>query len=238
MNNGIMNNNFWKNYFTVYDILLNIMPYKQLITKLCSSLKISSNDLILDAGCGTGNLCKLIENNRGRVIGLDIEFSGLLRAKKKISKCRFVIGNLNTNLPFSDNTFDKIVSNNVLYCVNKNDRKKVIHEFYRVLKPNGTIVISNPIIDFNPFTILDNHIKLEYKKFGLFYTILNNIKLLTSIIKLFFYYSIIKKNVKKGSYSFFQKMEQKELLSSCGFKNISNDIFVYANQSIMNIGAK
>lgn len=48
------------------------------------------------------------------------------------------------NLPFSDNTFDCIYFNDVLEHLPKNTELKALSEIYRVLKPNGMLVLTTP----------------------------------------------------------------------------------------------
>lgn len=95
------------------------------------------NNLILDAGCGTGaNLFFL--KRYGKVVGIDI-------SKEAVRLCRLKglksvkTGSIN-NLPFSDNSFELVTCFDVL-GQNGVDEKKALSEFYRVLKPNGILFI-------------------------------------------------------------------------------------------------
>ena len=53
----------------------------------------------------------------------------------------FSCTDLNQTLPFQDNTFDKVVSNLVLGYLT--DPVATLRELFRVLAPNGTLVLSN-----------------------------------------------------------------------------------------------
>lgn len=95
------------------------------------------NNLILDAGCGTGaNLFFL--KRYGKVVGIDI-------SKEAVRLCRLKglksvkTGSIN-NLPFPDNSFELVTCFDVL-GQNGVDEKKALSEFYRVLKPNGFLFI-------------------------------------------------------------------------------------------------
>lgn len=69
-------------------------------------------------------------------------------------------------------------------------------------------------------------------------TLLLVIKLIPATLRMFYYNFLIKKENKGGSYSFFVAGEQKNLLEKSGFKDISNDIYTYSNQAILNKAIK
>lgn len=50
-------------------------------------------------------------------------------------------------LPFADNTFDELVARDFLEHFKKNDTGKLLRDWYRVLKPNGCILIAVPHIE-------------------------------------------------------------------------------------------
>lgn len=113
--------------------------------KLSEKLNLPSNSLILDAGCGEGNVATyLAEKYKYRIYGVDLlDFA----IKKSISKSKelnlqnrlkFQIGDY-TSLPFKDKTFDGIYTMETL--VHVPNYKKALKEFYRVLKPNGKLVL-------------------------------------------------------------------------------------------------
>lgn len=55
------------------------------------------------------------------------------------------------NLPFEDHSFDLITTYSFLTRMIFNDAKKVVKEWYRVLKPNGTVLTTVHISDFKEF---------------------------------------------------------------------------------------
>ncbi|OGY12939.1 MAG: hypothetical protein A3A58_00680 [Candidatus Blackburnbacteria bacterium RIFCSPLOWO2_01_FULL_41_27] len=95
---------------------------------------------ILDAGCGTGMLAKKLQTI-GRVTGVDISPEAIKYAKKRRVKVRLASV---TELPFNDNTFDLIVSIDVLYHQLVNNDLKAFSEFKRVLKPSGILILKVP----------------------------------------------------------------------------------------------
>lgn len=111
---------------------------RQLILKL---IEADGNAKVLDIGCGRGDLSKEIMTSKGgKVFGIDLLVGEALRAHDK--GINVVLGDIDRGLPFKDESFDKIVSNQVIEHVCDTDG--FIKECYRVLEYGGTCVISTP----------------------------------------------------------------------------------------------
>ena len=103
------------------------------------------NSQVLDMACGTADsTIALAKAGVPRVVGVDISEGMLKVGKKKIEEL-----NLNSvislkvedceNLSFNDNTFDAAF---IAFGIrNFEDKKKGLKELYRVLKPNGHLLI-------------------------------------------------------------------------------------------------
>ncbi|MCS7201027.1 MAG: methyltransferase domain-containing protein [Patescibacteria group bacterium] len=230
--------NFWRKYFKYYDVLNYLESYKELLDEILNQLNPREGELILDAGVGTGNLAILIERSGAKVIGLDFSPEALEIYRSKNPNAEVILHNLETPLPFKDNYFDKIVSNNTLYNIPRNKRQEVFNELFRVLKPGGLIVISNIHKDFKPLKIYLDGINKSFRKNGLIKTILLMIKLIEPTLKMFYYNRIIQKTHKLDNQNLFDFNEQRELLSKAGFINISENKMVYSDQGILNIAYK
>lgn len=90
--------------------------------------------LILDLGCGGG---RHYFANYGRVIGIDPVLELLPMAKKLYAEVYHAGG---YQMPFADNTFDYIVSSDVLGHIPFDKKDVLFSEMYRVLKPGGRTV--------------------------------------------------------------------------------------------------
>jgi ubiquinone/menaquinone biosynthesis C-methylase UbiE len=103
-------------------------------------LKPRPGEIILDAGCGTGVFTLDILSLGSKVIGIDISLPMLVQAEKKLKGFPFsmVLADL-LNLPFLENSFDKVVSMTALEFVD--DGKRVVEELFRVAKKGGDIVV-------------------------------------------------------------------------------------------------
>ena len=229
----MLTTDFWHKYFKVYDVLNLAIPYQELLNSVCGELDIKSGERILEAGSGTGNLALKIKERGGLPVGIDMSQEGINIHKNKDPGVEVILGNLTDKLPFQDNSFDKICSNNTLYAIPRDKRDAVIKELYRILKPNGKIVISNITEGFSPFKIYKDHVLKEFKRNGLLYILRNIVKFIKPTIKMFYYNHLIKKEHGDGDFDFFEEGEQKKILEENRFKNISNEKRVYANQAVL-----
>jgi len=229
---------FWEKYFLTYDILNEAIPYQKLMADLIEALKVDKGNLIFDAGSGTGNLCIRLKECGSRPIGFDFSERAISIHKKKDQDAEVVFGDLTLNLPFPDNTFDKVVSNNVLYTINKSLRLVVIKEFYRILKPNGTVVIANVHTGFNPLVIFMDHLRQSKHIKGMLKTAIDFGRKCYAVWKMFYYSLLLIRKDRNWKFAFMEKDEQRYLLSEAGFKNVAETLFTYSNQSYLDVGVK
>ena len=100
--------------------------------------------MVLEAGCGTGQLSNFLGMNWGRtVIGADLCLNSLRLAKTFRDRCsianaQFVQMNL-FRPPFPDDTFDVVISNGVLH--HTSDPEGGFRSIARTLKPGGVVII-------------------------------------------------------------------------------------------------
>lgn len=108
-------------------------------------LNLRSNQVVLDAGCGSGIVSRAILDHEptAKVIGVDASELRLKQAERatdviKRQKIEFRQGSL-TDLPVEDESVDVVVCRFVYEYLQ--DPHKVAEEFKRVLKPNGVAYI-------------------------------------------------------------------------------------------------
>jgi ubiquinone/menaquinone biosynthesis C-methylase UbiE len=229
---------FWERYFKTYDILNEAIPYQKLLEDFIRSLNINEGDLILDAGSGTGNLCIRLKACGSKPVGFDFSEKAIKIHLSKDHDAEVYFGDLTHTLAFPNNYFDKIVSNNVLYTINKDIRLDVIKELHRILKPRGKLVIANVHIGFNPFLILLDHLKQSIKLKGIINTIRDLPGKICAIFKIFYYSFVLITRDRKGRYAFMEEDEQRKLLLQAGFRNVHETIKTYSNQSYLDMGIK
>jgi len=118
--------------------------YRILLTVINKNLK-GKNKRILDIGCGAGTLSFYLANKGHDVLGIDI-------SQKAISEClnsKKVLGLKNLRfqqIDFPNNypkeKFDEVLFTEVIEHLE--DDKKALNAIYRVLRPNGLMILSTP----------------------------------------------------------------------------------------------
>jgi SAM-dependent methyltransferase len=114
-------------------------------------LHLSPDAFVLEVGCGSGGYALHLAEKVGcRLVGLDINAPGvrnanqLALARGLASQARFQQCDASKNLPFDDNTFDAVFSNDVLCHLP--ERPAVLVEIFRVLKPGGRMLFSDALV--------------------------------------------------------------------------------------------
>ena len=132
-----------------YDLAIKLtMPETKFRNKLIDELDPKNNENILEFGFGTGqNIVLAIQrNNLANFNGVDIYQKVKVIAEHKINKL-----GLKANLelydgkvfPYENNSFDKVFSSLVFHQLDRETKLQCLKEIYRVLKPNGQLVIGD-----------------------------------------------------------------------------------------------
>jgi 2-polyprenyl-3-methyl-5-hydroxy-6-metoxy-1,4-benzoquinol methylase len=94
---------------------------------------------ILDIGCGIGTYVRRFREFSDEVYGVDVEEERVAEASQTLPNISVAPGEA---LPFPDDFFDLVFSNEVIEHVQ--DDRRTIEEAVRVTRPGGTIVIFAP----------------------------------------------------------------------------------------------
>lgn len=109
---------------------------------------LPAGDLVLDVGCGHGRHARPLALTGHRVVGIDLSRRLLSIAKASAASSRELrtvdwVGGDATTLPFSEGTFDAVLSVAVVHHLPSNDdRIRGLEEMRRVLRPGGRAFIS------------------------------------------------------------------------------------------------
>jgi len=231
----MISNKFWAKYFKIYDKLNLVPSYVELLTSICEELRPEPGSLVLDIGSGTGNLAVLLKGLGCRVVALDFCRDALVCHQAKGDDSCLVLGDLTQGLPYRDNSFDAIVSNNALYTLSAGNQIKAMKELHRVLKPGGRIVLANPRAGWKPLAIYRRGISLSVRAVGPGVTAFRMVRWIAPTVKMLYYNW---KLAKESRYHYFEPDEQRGLLEVCGFRPTSDTKWVYGGQSMLDCAAK
>jgi len=117
--------------YTVEELLKFIDPKKE--------------DVLLDAGCGSGENIILLSKMVKKVVGVDFSEGMVNRATKKIKEheienAECYVGDV-TDLKFEDGSFDKVICISVLQYLDDKSCEKALSELIRVAKKDGYVLL-------------------------------------------------------------------------------------------------
>ncbi len=133
----------------------SLVGKKRVSDRLVAALQLSGNERVLDAGCGRGlaliGCAKRL--TAGKVVGIDLWAAKDLSdnnpeatranaaAEGVADRVELETGDI-TRLPFSDASFDAVISMTVIHNIPSRDgRDQALRELVRVLKPGGRIAL-------------------------------------------------------------------------------------------------
>ncbi len=101
---------------------------------------------VLDIGCGYGwSVLNFLQRNVKKIVGIEVTEEDLGTIRKNIKSDQLELRAASgTCLPFEANSFDTIVSWEVIEHIRRGDEKMMLAEAARVLKPGGVFYLSTP----------------------------------------------------------------------------------------------
>ena len=117
---------------------------------ILSVLRPQDGELILDVGCGVGTFAYHSAKRGSRAIGIDYSEKSIEVSRKLVEQfglaglAQFISCDATAKLPFNNNYFDKIVAADFIEHIDEDQKRRLVSEMSRVLKPGGIIVVFTP----------------------------------------------------------------------------------------------
>jgi ubiquinone/menaquinone biosynthesis C-methylase UbiE len=132
-------------YDMVMERMMRETEFKQ---ALVHQARVTKDYQVLDLGCGTATLTLLIKqaHPEAKVTGLDGDPKALEIARDKIAKSGLTITldeGMAFNLPYPDNSFDRVFSGLLFHHLTREDKERTLKEVYRVLRPGGELHVAD-----------------------------------------------------------------------------------------------
>lgn len=140
---------------TIYSLFFNrqVRSYRCILENVKTELDFSTYQSVIDIGCGTGALCKVLQEYRLDATGLDLAVAMLAIAKKKAGKVapnescvRFICGDVLNGLPYRDDSFDVAIASYVAHGLMPNERLILYNEMKRVARHTAVLFDYNDTV--------------------------------------------------------------------------------------------
>lgn len=145
-----IDNIFWDFYASAYDDIAKYYePYKQLMKEIIGFIQtdVKKASVILDAGCGTGEISINLAKKGFKMHSIDISnamlkvFEGKIK-KMKLNNLSINKGDLNKKLAYKNSFFNAVINVHSLFMMD--NIYFTLNEFNRVLKTKGYLIIAHP----------------------------------------------------------------------------------------------
>jgi ubiquinone/menaquinone biosynthesis C-methylase UbiE len=200
---------------------------KELISFLIRKNILTNNDLIAEFGCGTGKLTELLLKNGNEVHCIEPEKEMHNFTKKKLLKYnKFSISDCSAEkTKLLDNNYNVILAAQSFHLFHPNKAKK---QFYRIIKPNGYIVLIWYHWDMNYKTSAD--IRNLFYKYGKKLNQQKRLEINQNMISNLFHPNNVTYNSIGTIKQQFNRNDFKNSMLSSSYATLSNDKFEYLNE--------
>ncbi len=117
------------------------LKFEKVIEDSLKTACVPKGGKVLELGCGAGDMTLVLAAKGYETYGIDISPTAIEWSKEKASernlRADFRVGSVLDLSYFPDNYFDYILDGHCLHCIIGKDRKKLLSETLRVLKPGG-----------------------------------------------------------------------------------------------------
>lgn len=136
---------------TYYDFVTNFMMvgHAGMLRRMTvDNAVIKPGEIVLDIGCGTGEVALLAKTRAkaGKVYGIDPAPEMIAVAQNKAARKKldidFRVGVIEA-LPFPDSSIDVVTSSLMMHHLPEDLKVRGLAEIYRVLKPGGRLLIAD-----------------------------------------------------------------------------------------------
>src|SRR5215469_701832 len=114
-------------------------------------LRLETHSSVLELGCGSGGYALHLASTAGcSIVGVDVNAPGIHNANQLAAaaglaaRARFKLCDVSQPLPFDDNAYDAVFSNDVLCHIP--GRPSLFCEVLRILKPGGRMLLSDALV--------------------------------------------------------------------------------------------
>jgi len=131
-------NNRIKSYINAVTLYKNVLDEE--ILNVLIELNLKENNSVLNLGAGGFHLNKFLDDN---IIYIPYEFNEEFAKEEKINYCKY------NNLPFKNNSIDKIVIVALLHHFSEEEKEILYKECFRILKNDGLLLVADVIKNSN-----------------------------------------------------------------------------------------
>lgn len=154
-------------YIKAYDnTTASFHPYQGLLNRITDLLNIKGGELVVEMGSGTGNLGRKVKEKGARVISLDSSPEANQIHRNKDPQANIIQFNIDAPgnaFPFANHSVDRVCGSNLWVYIQ--NRSHAYAEIKRILRPDGTLVLSVERKGYSPTPILREQLRIEYDRY-------------------------------------------------------------------------